>query len=82
MLLHITSLGLPTALQFRETITPQFFADVLAFASVNAQSETLAELSSGLSMPVGLYAPAPGAGADDDAPTAAAALTSAAEVRC
>ena len=65
MLLQLSRLGLPTALQFRETITPQYFADLLSFAMVNAQSETLAELVSGLSMPAGLYAMRD-AGSDDD----------------
>ena len=80
LLLQLTSLGLPTALEFRETITPQFFADLLAFSRVNAQSETLAELVSGLSMPVGLYANKSG-GATDDAPRAAAALAQAGEAK-
>ena len=48
---------MPTALEFRETITPQFFADLLSCAAVSAGSETLQELVSGLSMPVGLRAP-------------------------
>ena len=65
LLLQLAALGLPTALEFRETITPQFFADLLAFAQVNAQSETLAQLVSGLSMPAGLYAKQRGGGADD-----------------
>jgi len=58
LLLQINKLGLPTAVEFRDTITPQFFADLLSWASVSAQSETLQELVSGLSMPVGLRAPA------------------------
>ena len=58
LLLHINRLGLPTALEFGDTITPQFFCDLLAFASVSAQSATLRELVSGLSMPVGLSTPA------------------------
>ena len=54
LLLEINRLGLPTAVEFRDTITPQFFADLLSWASVSAQSEMLQELVSGLSMPVGL----------------------------
>ena len=72
LLLQLTDLGLPTALEFRETITPQFFADLLAYAQVNAQSETLAQLVSGLSMPAGLYAKQRGGGEDDLAKAAGA----------
>lgn len=54
---QLTGLGLPTGLEFRDTITPQFFADLLSYASVSAGSETLQDLVSGLSMPVGLRAP-------------------------
>ena len=46
LLLNITRLGLPAACEFGDTITPQFFADLLAFASVSAQSATLRELVS------------------------------------
>jgi len=54
LLLQVNQLGLPTASDFMDTVTPQYFADLLSFASVNAQSEMLRELVSGLSMPVGL----------------------------
>ena len=56
-LLSLNRLGISTALEFRDTITPQFFADVLSWASVSTRSETLQELVSGLSMPVGLRGP-------------------------
>ena len=56
LLLQINRLGLPTACEFADTITPQFFADLLSWACVSAGSETLRELVSGLSMPVGLRA--------------------------
>jgi 3-deoxy-7-phosphoheptulonate synthase len=81
LLLQLTRLGLPTALEFRETITPQFFADLLSFASVNAQSETLAQLVSGLSMPAGLRAAVHGAAGEDDASKAQLALTAAGAAR-
>lgn len=55
--LHLNKRGLPTALEFRDTITPQFFADLLSFASVSGQDEALQELVSGLSMPVGVRVP-------------------------
>lgn len=44
LLLTINQLGLPTACEFGDTITPQFIADVVAFAAVSAQSATLREL--------------------------------------
>ena len=58
LLLQINRIGLPTACELCDTITPQFFADLLSWACVSAQSATLRELVSGLSMPVGLSAPA------------------------
>lgn len=57
-MLQFNRLGVPTALEFRDTITPQFFADLLAWACVSSDSEVLKQLVSGLSMPVGLRAPA------------------------
>ena len=57
LLLEINGLGVPTAIEFRDTITPQFFADLLAWANVSARSEAMRELVSGLSMPVGVRAP-------------------------
>ena len=56
LLLQINRLGLPTACEFADTITPQFFADLLSWSCVSAGSETLRELVSGLSMPAGLRA--------------------------
>ena len=57
VLMELNGLGLPTAIEFRDTITPQFFADLISWASVSTRSETLQELVSGLSMPVGLSGP-------------------------
>ena len=56
LLLSINRLGLPTACEFADTITPQYFADLLSWACVSAGSENLRELVSGLSMPAGLRA--------------------------
>ena len=78
LLLRLGALGLPTTLEFRDTITPQFFADLLAWASVDAGSETLQELVSGLSMPVGVRAPSQDAGGREDGGAAAAAVAAAA----
>ena len=81
LLLQINKLGLPTAVEFRDTITPQFFADLLSWASVSAQSETLQELVSGLSMPVGLRAFTAAEGSADDLVAASAAVGVAAHAR-
>ena len=56
LLLQVNRLGVPTAANFDDTVTPQYFADLISWASVSAKSEMLRELVSGLSMPVGLCA--------------------------
>ena len=58
LMLEFNRIGVPTALEFRDTFHPQFFADLLSWASVSAQSEPLQELVSGVSMPVGARVPA------------------------
>jgi len=70
LLLQINQLGLPTACEFGDTITPQFVADLLSYAVVSSggreeRSETLRELVSGLSMPAGLRLPTDADGADE-----------------
>ena len=80
LLLQINRLGLPTACEFADTITPQFFADLLSWACVSAGSETLRELVSGLSMPAGLRVPTNADGADELA-AAAAGLAAAGEAQ-
>ena len=74
LMLQIAQLGLPIASEFRETITPQFFGDLLSWAAVEGQSENLKELVSGLSTPVGLRARATVAEAEEDVSSAEAAL--------
>ena len=81
LLLQLNRLGVPTALEFHETITPQFFADLLSWASLSANSETLGDMASGLSMPAGLRAPAATDTGKEDAATARAAQTAAGEAR-
>lgn len=52
----VVSLGLPTATEFLDPITPQFVADVVAWGAIGArttESQVHRELASGLSMPVG-----------------------------
>jgi len=77
LLLQINRLGLPTACELGDTITPQFFADLLSWACVSAQSDRLCELVSGLSMPVGLRAPAAPDGSDEQGQVACDAINEA-----
>ncbi len=52
----VTSLGLPTASEFLDPITPQFYADLISWGAIGArttESQVHRELASGLSMPVG-----------------------------
>ncbi|MGC1274377.1 MAG: 3-deoxy-7-phosphoheptulonate synthase [Planctomycetaceae bacterium] len=56
VLLQINSLGLPTAAEMLEPITPQYIADLVSLASIGArttESPTHRQMASGLSMPVG-----------------------------
>ncbi|MGP8198030.1 MAG: 3-deoxy-7-phosphoheptulonate synthase [Limisphaerales bacterium] len=56
LLLDITALGLPTATEFLDAITPQYFSDLISWAAIGArttESQSHREMASGLSMPVG-----------------------------
>jgi 3-deoxy-7-phosphoheptulonate synthase len=56
LLLDIATLGVPAATEFVDTITPQFIADLVAWAAIGArttESPAHRQLASGLSMPVG-----------------------------
>jgi 3-deoxy-7-phosphoheptulonate synthase len=56
ILSQITGMGLPTATEFLDPITPQYVADLVSWAAVGArttESQTHREMASGLSMPVG-----------------------------
>lgn len=56
LLLRIVDLGLPTATEFLDPITPQYFADLICWAAIGArtvESQTHRQMASGLSMPVG-----------------------------
>ena len=55
-LLQVGELGLLTAIEFVDPITPQYLADLYSWAAVGArtaESQTHRQMSSGLSMPVG-----------------------------
>ena len=56
LLLQITGMGVPTATEFLETITPQYVADLVSWSAIGArttESQSHREMASGLSMPVG-----------------------------
>jgi 3-deoxy-7-phosphoheptulonate synthase len=57
LMLDITALGLPIATEFLDPIVPQYTADLVSWAAIGArtiESQTHREMTSGLSMPVGL----------------------------
>jgi 3-deoxy-7-phosphoheptulonate synthase len=56
LLLEVVELGLPTACEFLDPITPQYISDAVAWGAIGArtsESQTHRQLSSGLSMPIG-----------------------------
>ena len=56
-LLQVTELGLPVGSEFLDPIMPQFIADVISWGAIGArtsESQVHRELTSGLSMPVGI----------------------------
>ncbi len=55
-LLDVLELGLPTATEFLDPITPQFMADLVCWGAIGArttESQTHRQMASGLSMPLG-----------------------------
>ncbi len=56
LLLEITAMGLPTATEMLDPITPQYLAGLVCWSAIGArttESQTHREMASGLSMPVG-----------------------------
>ena len=56
VMLNILSLGLPTGSELLDPILPQYYADLICWASIGArtsESQTHREMASGLSMPIG-----------------------------
>ncbi len=56
LLIDINSMGLPTATEILDPITPQYIAGLLTWVAIGArttESQTHREMASGLSMPVG-----------------------------
>lgn len=63
LMLDINGLGLPVATEFLDPIIPQYTADLVSWAAIGArtiESQTHREMTSGLSMPVGLKNPTDG----------------------
>lgn len=57
LLLDILALGLPVGCEFLDPISPQFIADAVSWGSIGArtaESQVHRQLSSGLSMPIGV----------------------------
>lgn len=57
LLVDITALGLPVACEFLDPITPQYIADLVSYGAIGARtaaSQVHRQLSSALSMPVGI----------------------------
>jgi 3-deoxy-7-phosphoheptulonate synthase len=56
LLMNIAELGLPTATEMLDPITPQYLADLVCWGAIGArttESQTHREMASGLSMPLG-----------------------------
>ena len=56
LLLRINTLGVPTAVEMLDPVTPQYFADLVSWGAIGArtaESQTHRAMASGLSMPIG-----------------------------
>ena len=56
VLLDVLDLGLPCAVEVLDTITPQYYSDLVSWAAIGArtvESQVHRQLASGLSMPIG-----------------------------
>jgi 3-deoxy-7-phosphoheptulonate synthase len=56
LLIDINEIGLPTAIEFLDTISPQYLSDLISWGAIGArttESQLHRELVSGLSMPIG-----------------------------
>lgn len=56
LLIDINEIGIPTAIEFLDTISPQYFSDLITWGAIGArttESQLHRELVSGLSMPIG-----------------------------
>jgi 3-deoxy-7-phosphoheptulonate synthase len=60
---EVVDLGVPTATEFLDPMTPQYIADLVCWAAIGArttESQTHRQLASGLSMPLGFKNATPG----------------------
>jgi 3-deoxy-7-phosphoheptulonate synthase len=74
---NVLDLGLPTATEFLDPITPQYIADLICWSAIGArtvESQTHRQMASGLSMPVGFKN-----GTDGSVQTAVNAILAAAQ---
>lgn len=56
LLIQLADMGVPAGTEFLDTISPQYYADLIAWGAIGArttESQVHRELASGLSMPVG-----------------------------
>ena len=56
LLLRLAEMGIPSATEFLDVITPQYISDLIAWGAIGArttESQVHRELASGLSMPIG-----------------------------
>jgi 3-deoxy-7-phosphoheptulonate synthase len=56
LLLDIAKIGLPTAVEYLDLISPQYFSDLITWGAIGArttESQTHRELASGMSCPIG-----------------------------
>jgi 3-deoxy-7-phosphoheptulonate synthase len=56
LLLELNQMGVPAAVEFLDTISPQYIADLVSWGAIGArttESQVHRELASGLSMPIG-----------------------------
>ncbi|GEM07540.1 3-deoxy-7-phosphoheptulonate synthase [Rhodotorula toruloides] len=56
LLLEIANMGIPTAVELLDTISPQYIADLVSWGAIGArttESQVHRELASGMSMPIG-----------------------------
>jgi len=63
LLCEVLDLGLPTATELLDPITPQYIADLIAWSAIGArttESQTHRQMASGLSMPLGFKNGTPG----------------------
>ena len=63
VLRDVIDLGVPTATELLDPITPQYIADLICWSAIGArttESQTHRQMASGLSMPVGFKKPTPG----------------------